>query len=85
MSDRRPLGYHHSKRNFILFHNCIEAIAMTNINTQLGISCLTAVVSSVQSKNIDLFLRQRIALGQLVLTCLPLYLILIEVITNELV
>ena len=58
---------------------------MTNINTQLGISCLTAVVSSVQSKNIDLFLRQRIALGQLVLTCLPSYLVLVEVVPDELV
>ena len=62
-----------------------EVIVMTNTNMQFGISCLTAVVSPVQSKNMDLFFRQRIALGQLVLTCLPLYLILIEVITNELV
>ena len=62
-----------------------EAIAMTNINTQLGISCLTTVVSPIQSKNIDLFLRRRIVLGQFVLTYLPFYLILIKVVTNELV
>ena len=58
---------------------------MTNTNMQFGISCLTAVVSPVQSKNMDLFFRQRIALGQLVLTCLPFYFVLIEVVTNELV
>lgn len=58
---------------------------MTNTNTQFGISCLTAVVSPVQSKNMDLFFRQRIALGQLVLTCLPFYLVLVEVVADELV
>lgn len=52
---------------------------------QFGISCLTAVVSPVQSKNMDLFFRQRIALGQLVLTCLPFYLVLVEVVADELV
>ena len=62
-----------------------EVIAMTNTNTQFGISCLTAVVSPVQSKNMDLFFRQRIALGQFVLTCLPFYLVLVEVVTDELV
>ena len=54
---------------------------MTNTNTQFGISCLTAVVSPVQ----NLFFRQRIALGQLVLTCLPFYLVLVEVVADELV
>ena len=58
---------------------------MTNTNTQFGISCLTAVVSPVQSKNMDLFFWQRIALGQFVLTCLPFYLVLVEVVTDELV
>lgn len=58
---------------------------MTNTNTQFGISCLTAVVSPVQSKNMDLFFRQRIALGQFVLTCLPFYLVLVEVVADELV